>query len=196
MRMIAAALLAAAMTATSAAAEDRIYLPDPEHTEVRFYWDHAGVSEQSGEWGRVEGTVHFDVDNIEATTLSITIDPASVNTGVGSIDRFMTGPEMFDVRNFPLITFTSTGAERTGETTARVAGKLTIKGRTQPIVLDVTLVHHGPHPVARFLRAYEGDWLGVHATGTLHRSLFDLGYGYPIVSDTIRLEISAELKAQ
>ena len=172
------------------------YRLDPDHTEVRFYWDHAGVSEQSAEWGRVDGTVRLDPDRIEDAEVRVTIDPAAVNSGVAAIDRFLMGPDMFDVARFASITFVSTSVERTGEETARMRGDLTIKDKTEPIVLDIRLTHRGTHPLAVFLSEMRGEWLGVAATGRVYRSLFDLGYGFPLIADTIRLEIAAEMQAR
>lgn len=188
-------MLMAAAYAVPGLANALTYRFDPDQTEVRFYWDHAGVSEQSGEWRKIRGQVEFDSARIEATKISVTIDPRSVDTGVPAIDKFLTGRDMFDAPRNPTITYVSTGVKRTGENTARVRGKLTIKGKTEPVVLDVTLRHIGPHPLARFLRAYRGEWIGVQARGRIFRSQFNVGYGFPIISDIVRIEISAELKA-
>ena len=105
--MFAAALLTAAVTATGAVAET--YSFNAGHTEVRFYYDHAGVAEQSGEWGKVTGTVNFDPDNIEATTVSVTVDAASVNTGFVPLDDHLKSADFFEVEKYRQITFTSTG---------------------------------------------------------------------------------------
>ncbi len=79
----------------------------------------------------------------------------------------------------------------------RVSGDLTIKETTKPITLDVTLMHIGKHPVAEFLpQFYGGEWLGIEATGTLIRSDFGVGFGAPLTSDHIRLEISIEMQTQ
>ena len=161
----------------------------PGHTEVRFYWNHAGVSEQSGEWGAVTGSVGFDPDNIEATTVSVTIRADSINTGVSRLDNELRGARFFDTAAYPEITFVSTGATRTGPNSVRVTGDLTIKGNTHPLVLDVDLVHFGDHPLGQFSSSYEGKWLGISATGTLMRSDFGVGFGAPLISDQIRLEI-------
>ena len=52
------------------------------------------------------------------------------------------------------------------------------------------------NPLAVFLSEMRGEWLGVAATGRVFRSLFDLGYGFPLIADTIRLEIAAEMQAR
>ena len=44
---------------------------DAGHTEIRFYWDHVGVSEQSAEWDVVEGKVDFDPNDLADHTLSL-----------------------------------------------------------------------------------------------------------------------------
>ncbi len=195
MRILSTTLAAALLTATGAVAET--YSFNAGHTEVRFYYDHAGVSEQSGEWGKVEGTVNFDPDDVEATTVSVTIDAASVNTGFEPLDDDLKSANFFEVDKYPKITFASTGVTRTGPESIRLTGDLTIKETTKPITLDVTLKHMGKHPVGQFLpQYYGGDWLGIEATGTLIRSDFGVGFGAPLTSDHIRLEISTELQAQ
>ena len=188
---------ALAATLSSAALADAVtYAPDPGHTEVRFIWNHAGVSDQAGRWGTIGGTVTLDPDNIGKTTISLTIDPASLSTGVAGLDKHMKSPDMFDVEKHKTITFESTSVEQTGEKTAKVTGDLTIKGVTKPLVLDVEVVHVGPHPVGQYIDYYKGEWLGVKATGTLTRSEWGVGYGAPLTSDEIRLEINSELKAK
>ncbi len=167
---------------------------NPGHTEVRFFWSHAGVSEQSGEWGSVSGSVEFDENNVEATSVSVTIQVDSVNTGFSRLDEDFLSERLFDAANYPEITFVSTGAVKTGPKTVRVTGDLTIKGITKPLILDVELVHYGPHPLGQFMQSFEGTWLGIRAVGTLIRSEFGVGFGAPINSDKIRLEISTELQ--
>ena len=187
---------AAILLSTPVLADAVTYAPDPGHTEVRFYWNHAGVSEQSGEWGKVTGEVSLDPENIPAATVSLQVDPASLFTGVEALDKHMKSPDMFDIEKHGTITFVSTSVEQTGDKTAKITGDLTIKGITKPLVLDVELVHIGEHPVGQYIDYYKGQWLGVKATGTLIRSEFGVGYAAPLTSDEIRLEILAELKAK
>lgn len=195
MRMIttaAAALLLAASTANAGT-----YGFNAGHTEVRFYYDHAGVAEQSGEWGKVTGSVSFDPEDIPATSVSVTIDAASINTGFAPLDDHLRSADFFEVEAYPNITFTSTGVTRTGPESVRVTGDLTIKDVTKPIVLDVTLTHMGKHPIGEFLpQSYGGEWLGISATGTLLRSDFGVDFGAPLTADHIRLEISTEMQLQ
>lgn len=183
-----------ALTPSAAIAAD--YSFDAGHTEVRFTWNHAGVADQSGEWGAVEGRVKFDPEDIPATSVEVTIDAGSVQTGVEGLDKHMMSADMFDVENFGTITFKSTEVVQSGKDSVSVTGDLTIKDQTHPLTLDVQLVHMGEHPVGQYIDHYKGDWLGVKATGRLLRSKYGVGYGAPLTSDLIRLDISAELKAK
>ncbi len=189
-------LAMACILAFGAPATAATYSFHPGHTEVRFYWSHAGVSEQSGEWGTVTGSVEFDQDNFGATTVSVTIQADSVNTGVSRLDDDLRSERFFDTAEYPEITFVSTGATQTGPKSVRVTGNLTIKGITHPLMLDVDLVHFGGHPIGQFSPTFEGKWLGIRATGTLIRSAFGVGFGAPLNSDQIRLVISTEMKPE
>jgi polyisoprenoid-binding protein YceI len=188
-------LLGTALMVTATAANAEIYKFDPGHTEIRFYYNHAGLSEQSGQWKVIGGEVDFDPANVEATKVTVTVDPASVDTGVAALDDHLKSGDFFDVGNFPEITFTSTSATQTGDNTLTLVGNLSIKDQTAPVTLNMVLNHNGAHPLADFFDYYQGEWIGVEGTGDILRSDFGVGMFAPITSDEVRLEISAELRA-
>lgn len=191
--LLSAAALGLGLTAAGTAAAE-IYKFDPGHTEIRFYYNHAGLSEQSGQWKVIEGEVDFDPANVAATTVTVTVDPASIDTGVGPLDDHLKGSDFFDVENFPKITFTSTDVEQTSDSTITLVGDLTIKDNTKPITMNFTLNHNGPHPLGEFIDYYQGEWLGVQGTADMLRSDYGVGMYAPVTSDEVRLEISAELR--
>lgn len=191
--IVAAALVASPVTALAGA---KTYALDPGHTEVRFIWNHAGVSDQAGRWDKVEGTVVFDPNDIGATAVEVVVDPNSVNTGVQGLNKHMKSGDMFDTAAFPTITFSSSSAVQTGPSSVEITGELKIKDTSVPLTLDVEMVHQGEHPLGQYIDYYKGDWIGIKATGRLLRSKSGVGYGAPLTSDLIRLEISSEMKAQ
>ncbi|MEO1492372.1 MAG: YceI family protein [Pseudomonadota bacterium] len=194
MRKLLLAMAAlAALSAPAAWAET--YHLDPGHTDVRFFWNHAGVSEQSGRWDGVSGTADFKKDAVGETRISVTISADSINTGVTALDDHLKNADFFEVSAHPEITFTSTGAVQTGPKGLQITGNLTIKGVTKEVVLDAELVHEGKHPLGAFIPYYEGEWLGVRATGDILRSEFGLGMFAPLTSDHIRLVINTEMRA-
>lgn len=96
----------------------------------------------------------------------MTVDPTSIDTGVGPLDDHLKSAVFFDVENFPEITFTSTRVAQTSDNTITLVGDLTIKDNTKPITLN----HNGPHPLGDFFDYYQGQWIGVQGTGDMLRS--------------------------
>ena len=189
--LTATAIATAALTAPSIA---ETYYFDPGHTEVRFYYDHAGLSEQSGQWNVIEGTVEFDPEDVAATSVNVTLDAASIDTGVEPLDQHLQSGDFFDVANHPTITFTSTGVTQVDDETVTVVGDLTVKDTTTEVSFTFGLNHFGPHPLASFGEFFAGEWLGVSGTGSVERA--DLGLEFaPMLAPTVRLEISAEMRA-
>jgi polyisoprenoid-binding protein YceI len=144
----------------------------------------------------VEGTVEFDPNDLDATTVNVTIKADSVHTGFEALDTHLKSADFFEVETYPEITFVSNGVQRTGPQSIRLTGDLTIKAQSRPMSIDVELLHQGPHPLGQFIEHYQGEWLGIAASGNLLRSDYGVGMFAPMTSDLIRLEISIELKAK
>ncbi|MGH1480025.1 MAG: YceI family protein, partial [Geminicoccales bacterium] len=167
------------------------YYTDQGHTEVRFGWNHAGVSMQTGEFTTASGKLVLDPDNVEQSSINVTIDAASVSTGFEALDTHLKSADFLEVETYPEITFESTSIERTGEMTANITGDLTIHGVTKPVTLETTLTHRGEHPVAAVLDYYKGQWIAFSATTEIDHQAFDVG-GFS--TGPISIEIVTEMK--
>lgn len=167
------------------------YYTDQGHTEVRFGWNHAGVSVQTGEFTTASGKLDLDPNNVEQSSISVTIDAASVSTGFEALDTHLKSADFLEVETYPEITFESTSVERTGDMTANVTGDLTIHGVTQPVTLETTLTHRGEHPVAAALDYYKGQWVAFSATTEIDHQAFGVG-GFS--TGPISIEIVTEMK--
>jgi len=186
--MIAAAVLPLTVTMTFA----QTYKTDQGHTEVRFGWSHAGVSNQHGEFTKVDGVLDLNADNVEESTLNVTIDANSLASGFGPLDDHLKSADFFDVETYPEIAFASTEIKRTGDTTADVIGDLTIHGVTKPVTLKATMTHQGAHPLGGAIDYYEGDWMGFSATGEIDHMEFGVG---SFSTGPISIMIDTEMKA-
>ena len=162
------------------------YVLDPAHLSTLFVVDHMGYSKIYGRFGQVAGTVDFDPQAVETSSLSVTIKAASVDTNFGPRDDHLRSPDFFNVREFPDITFVSKKIEKTGERTGKVTGALTLLGVTRPVVLDVTFNKDAESPVSK------KPTIGFSAHGTIKRSEFGMKYGVPALGDEIDLRIEAE----
>lgn len=172
------------------------YVLDPEHTEVRFTWDHLGMSRQGGRFVDVTGTLDFDEARPDASKVSAIIKVASIWTGVAALDSHLVkSREFFDAAKFPTITFTSTAVRPTGAKTAEVVGDLTINGQARPAVLAVTWNFAGGHPMAKINPALSDQYVaGFSAVTQIRRSDWGMTRTVPFVSDEIQITIETELK--
>lgn len=181
---------------SAASAKVQEFECDPGHTEIRVSWFHAGFSRQSGEFTGYKCKLMLDDENPEKSTLTVTIDTNSLSTGVPDLDKDLKSDNFFDVAKFPEMTFESTSIKRTGKTSANVSGRLTIKGISKPVTLEVDLVKKGAHPVGEFFEFYKGEWAGFRAEATVKRSDFKVDKYAPMVSDKVIITISTEMKGK
>ena len=131
-------------------------------------------------------------NDVEASTLNVVIDAASVSTGVVPLDDHLKSADFLEVATYPEITFVSTGISRTGDKTADITGDLTIHGTTLPVTLNTTLTHMGEHPLGAAIEYYQGDWVAFHAETVVDHMAFGVG---PFPTGPISITIDTELKA-
>lgn len=196
--MLRRVALVASLTVASAAAAlaaPETYGFDKEHTEVRFSWDHLGLSRQSGRFHAIEGSVVFDADAPDQSSIDVTIPLASMSTGIPALDDvLLRKPDYLDAATNPQIKFKSTGVSATTARTANVSGELTFNGVTRPVTLSVVWNFAGEHPLSKVNPTYAGVYAaGFSARTQILRSEFGITRSIPLISDEIRITIEAEL---
>lgn len=179
-----------AFSAVPAMAEPQTYNLDPSHTNITWHASHFGFSSPSGKFTESEGTLVLDEDNPANSTVSVTIKPASVLTGIEKFDTHLQSEDFFHVEKFPTARFVSDKVEVTGDDSANVHGSLTLLGVTKPAVLDVKLNKIGENPMDKTKTA------GFSASTTIHRSEYGMDYALPGVSDAVEITIEAEARLQ
>ncbi len=112
------------------------WIIDVTHSELTFRIRHF-VSKVRGQFNKWQGTVIADPTNLGAGSVEIAIDASSVDTNNERRDADLRSPNFFEVEKYPLITFKSTKVETKGDDIT-LAGDLTIKGITKPVVLKGT----------------------------------------------------------
>ena len=182
--LLAAALIGATATTASAAAEK--YVLDASHSQIIFSYNHLGFSTTYGMFSGFEGEIMFDQANPAGSSVNVSMPVMSMFTGWEAREGHFMSEDFFGATEADLVTFTSTGIEVTGETTAKITGDLTMNDVTKSVVLDAVLNKVDTHPMAK------KPWAGFDATTTLVRSDFNLGQFAPFVSDEVEVTISIE----
>lgn len=171
----------------TAALEAGNYRLDPDHAVILWKINHLGFSTFVGRFEVFDASLNIDPDNPQGASLDVLIETASVDSGVSVLDEQLRGASFFASEQFPQARFRATGLERTGETTARMTGDLTIRGQTQQAVLDVTYTGGGND----FLRG-NAEILGFEAETRFNRSDFGMDFLTPAIADEVVLEVFVE----
>ena len=163
------------------------YTLDVSHTRLGFSARHAMVTTVRGQFQDYTGHAHIDTANPAASTVAVTIQAGSIDTGNADRNGHLVSPDFFDVENNPEITFVSTEVERADETTWVITGDLTIKGVTNPVSIDFESTGSAVDPYGNLRIGFEGatsisrkDW-GLTWNAALET-------GGVLVSDKIKLE--------
>ncbi|MFI8960637.1 YceI family protein [Streptomyces sp. NPDC053493] len=113
------------------------YAIDPAHSSIGFTVRHAMVTNVRGSFAEHEGTLTLNGSDPAASSASIDVKIASVDTGIADRDGHLRSGDFFDAEQFPLMTFRSTEAAHLGGDKYRVTGDLTIKDVTKPLSIDL-----------------------------------------------------------
>ena len=168
------------------AAASGLYKADQGHRYITFSYSHQGYSAPYIRWRAWDSELNWNAEDVTKSSVSVTIDANSVDTGVDKFDEHMKSGDIFDIAQFPTASFVSTAIERTGANTGKITGDLTIKGVTKPVVLDAKINR------AAFNERAKAHKIGFSATTSILRSDFGVDYAVPFVGDEVDIIIEVE----
>lgn len=164
------------------------YTFSPRKTEVRFSYV-MGLSTQRGRFSRVEGSLQYDENAPEKSQVFASIATSSVETGQPIIDDELKGPNFFNAKLAPTLTFRSRSVKQKAENTAEILGDITVNGITKPVTLDVVLTPH-EDPALK----YSAGSKKFIARTTISRRAFQMNAYTDMVGDEIGIEIDAVVR--
>ena len=178
-------LLATSLVAASALFGGT-YAVDTAHTSTDFSVKHMMISTVKGNFATFSGSFDYDEATKKLVSLNGTIEAASINTGIKDRDEHLRSADLFDVAQYPTITFALD--EVKGD---KAYGKLTLHGVTKPVVL-----------------AYENGgavtdpWgkkrVGLNLSGKINREDFGIKWnkaleaGGVVVGESVKIDVAIE----
>jgi polyisoprenoid-binding protein YceI len=168
------------------------YTVDVAHTRIGVRARHAMVTTVRGAFTSFTGAAHLDVADPAASSVTLRIDAASIDTGNADRDAHLRSADFLDVETHPALTFASTGVEQLDDDVYRVTGDLTIKGATREVAVDFTLSGSALDPFGNLRVGFEGALV-------LKRSDWQLTWnavletGGVLVSDKIQIEFDVSV---
>ncbi|MBI1726313.1 MAG: YceI family protein [Candidatus Rokubacteria bacterium] len=133
--MSLAAVAGVLLAAGAAEAEPARFRIQPEASDVGFKAT-SRLMDADGKFSRITGEVMLDPKDPATAMITLSIESASIDTGIGMRDTHLRSADFLDVARFPTMTFESRRVEVEGRR-ARVTGQLTLHGVTREIVVPV-----------------------------------------------------------
>jgi len=169
---------------------------DSDHSAAHFRIEHMMISEVQGNFPELKGVANIDAEDISRSSIDVTIDAASINTGVDKRDAHLRSADFFDVEHYPTLTFTSKKIKKAWGNKLKVRGDLTLHGVTR----EVELVVYGPSDAAK--DPWGNIRKGIKATTVINRKDFGIVWnatldnGGLMIGDEVEIVIDLELIEQ
>ncbi len=168
---------------------------DPAHSIAEFAVKHLVVTTVKGRFRDLEGTLQIDEAQPEDSSVSASIDVASIDTGVADRDAHLRSDDFFNAERYPQITFRSTRVERANDRNFNLHGDLTIREVTKPVVLDTEFEGEVDDPWGNRRAAFT-------ATTQISRNKFGVKWnqlietGGAVVGDNVKITLHIEAVRQ
>jgi polyisoprenoid-binding protein YceI len=158
---------------------------DGVHSSVIFRVKHMNVGYIYGRFNDVSGTFNLDPKNPEKSSFEVKVKVESIDTNNEDRNKHLKGPQFFNTKEFPTISFKSKKIKAAGKDSFEVTGDLTLRGVTKPLTVKVDYVGSGK------------DFRGVNRTGiettfSIRRTAFGMKEMLNGIGDRIRIMVALE----
>jgi polyisoprenoid-binding protein YceI len=165
---------------------------DPARSSVQFTVRHMVISKVRGRFARWEARLQLDIHEPATSSVDVTIDAGSIDTGMADRDAYLRSPDSFDVERFPSLTYRSRRVEALPAGRLRVVGDLTIRAVTREVILDVEYGGRGKKP-------WSDERAGFSARTSLNRKDFGLAWSQALETGGLlvgdKVDVAIELQA-
>jgi polyisoprenoid-binding protein YceI len=161
------------------------YVLDKRHASLVARIPHlGGFSRYTLRFTGLDGAFTYDPANWQATKLTFTVDPRSVDTGDPAFNKDIAG--YLGADKYPPITFTSTAVTADESGQGEVTGDLNFHGVTKPVTLKATFNGVGPGLLGA------GTRMGFSGATRIKRSDFGATAVSQWAGDDVDLEFEVE----
>ena len=162
------------------------YKVDSVHTTAIFRIKHLGVTYFYGRFNETTGSFTLNTENPSEMSFDVQIKTDSVDTNATGRNNHLKGPDFFNAKQFPTISFKSKSVQSSGENRYSVAGDMTLHGVTKPITVQMEFVGQGDKG-RRF-----GYRAGFDVTFKIKRSDFGMNFMQGMLGDEVTIMVGLE----
>jgi len=164
---------------------------DPAHSAINFTIKHF-FTPVDGTFEEYDATVMFNPEDLENSSIDVTIPVTSVDTRNDRRDGHLQSEDFFNVEKWPNISFVSNSIESRGDNEFVATGELTIRDVTREFELPFTLLGMMDNPMQENTTV-----AGIVANAQLMRTDFGVGVGdwaaTAVVGDEVNIQLNLEL---
>ncbi|QFS87904.1 MULTISPECIES: YceI family protein [Marinobacter] len=185
--LLASAVSVALIGTANASEHSGTYAFDKEgaHQFITFKISHLGYSWLYGRFNDFDGEFVYDAENPENSTVTVTIDTASVDSNHAERDKHLRSDDFLHVSQFPQATFKSKRVVVDDDGEADIIGDFTLRGVTREITLEAEMLGHGEDP-------WGGYRMGFEAETEFRLKDFGIPMDLGEASETVEIKISIE----
>jgi polyisoprenoid-binding protein YceI len=184
MRRIALLIAGIAVAASTSRAADT-YKVDAVHSTVLFKIKHMNASYSYGRFNAIEGAFALDEKDPSKCSFNVNLKVDSVDTANPGRDGHLKGPDFFNAKQFPTISFKSKSVASAGKGVFDVTGDLTLHGVTKSVKVAVEPTGASKDPRGRAIAGVEGSF-------RIKRSEFGMSGMLAGIGDDVLITISLE----
>tara|TARA_R100001143_G_C3361193_1_gene136108 strand:- start:22606 stop:23229 length:624 start_codon:yes stop_codon:yes gene_type:complete len=166
---------------------------DRAHSAVNFTINHF-FTPVDGTFDDYQANVNFDPNNLEESSIEVTIPVSSVNTRNERRDNHLKSEDFFNAEEWPNIRFVSNRIESLGNNQFVAHGELSIRDVTHSFELPFELLGVMDHPMQENTQV-----AGIVAETELMRTDYGVGVGdwaaTAVVGDRVNIQLNLELTA-
>ncbi|WP_290793554.1 YceI family protein [Flavihumibacter sp. UBA7668] len=135
-----------------------------------------------GSFRGLKGKIEFNPDKVASSSIMVTVDAATIETGINMRNRHLRGDKYFDAEKFPLISIAGSDFKSTGSPdTYNMTAKLTIKGISKSFLLT-------------FTARQQKDGVLFEGRFNINRRDFNVGGGSISLSEEVRVRLKVLAK--
>jgi len=188
-RIFPAALLALAVSASLALAAPARYTVDVPHSEIGFDIRHF-FSKVHGRFNTFRGAIVFDEKTPANISVDAPADSKTIWTDNDKRDAHLRSADFFAADSFPTLSFKSTKVTAAGDKKFKIAGNLTMRGVTRPVVFDAEFLGAGAVGVGG--QSWGGK-AGFTATTVINRQDFGIKWNKALDNGGLMLDDNVTL---
>ena len=162
---------------------------DPTHSEISFKVKHLMITNVKGEFRKFSASLESADDKFTNAVAKASIDVSSIFTKNEDRDNHLKAPDFFDVEKYPTIEFESSSFEKFDSENGQLKGKLTMKGMSKDIVLDVEFGGMSKDP-------WGNQKTGFSISGKINRNDFGLTWNAALETGGVLLSEDIKIFAE